>query len=65
MAAAEGRTFSRRYVELLRDTGRMRVEDLAQKHIGADLTKPDFWQSAIDFALRDLDVFVQLADKRV
>ncbi|WP_041707326.1 M3 family oligoendopeptidase [Alicyclobacillus acidocaldarius] len=65
MAAAEGKTFSRRYVELLRDTGRMRVEDLAQKHIGADLTKPDFWQSAIDFALRDLDVFVQLADKRV
>ncbi|AEJ42818.1 M3 family oligoendopeptidase [Alicyclobacillus acidocaldarius] len=65
IAAAEGKAFSRRYVELLRDTGRMRVEDLAQKHIGADLTKPDFWQNAIDFALRDLDEFVQLADKRV
>ncbi|WP_304457946.1 M3 family oligoendopeptidase [Alicyclobacillus sendaiensis] len=65
MAAAEGKAFSRRYVDLLRDTGRMRVEDLAQKHMGADLTKPDFWQTAIDFALRDLDAFLQLANQRL
>ncbi|SIS80993.1 M3 family oligoendopeptidase [Alicyclobacillus vulcanalis] len=63
MASAEGTGFADKYVALLRDTGRMRVEDLAQKHIGADLTQPDFWQRAIDFALRDLDAFVELADR--
>ena len=63
LASAEGASFSDRYVALLRDTGRMRVEDLARKHIGADLTKPDFWESAIDFALRDLDAFVDLAER--
>ncbi|WP_206885328.1 M3 family oligoendopeptidase [Alicyclobacillus mali (ex Roth et al. 2021)] len=63
IASAEGASFAHRYVDLLRDTGRMRVEDLAKKHIGADLTKPDFWQRSIDFALRDLDTFVQLASR--
>lgn len=62
-ASAEPGDFARRYVELLRDTGRMRVEDLARQHLGADLTKPDFWQAAIDFSLRDLDAFVELANR--
>lgn len=48
---------------LLRDTGRMRVEQLAQKHLGADLTKPDFWRHAVGHVLADLDEFVALAQR--
>ena len=54
---AEGPAFAK-YRALLRDTGRMQVEDLARKHLGADLTKPDFWQEAVDLALADVDQFL-------
>jgi hypothetical protein len=30
-----------------------------------DLTKPEFWQKAIDLALADLDEYLQLAEKQV
>ncbi|MCL4424322.1 MAG: M3 family oligoendopeptidase [Firmicutes bacterium] len=62
-AREEGPAFADRYVELLRDTGRMRVEDLALHHLGADLTKAAFWQESIDTALADLEEFLRLTDK--
>ena len=37
----------------------MRVEDLAEHHLGVDLTQPDFWQSAVDGVLADVDVFLR------
>ncbi len=55
-----GPGFEGKYVDLLRDTGRMRVEDLAARHLGADLTKPDFWRKAVDAALADLDEFLRM-----
>lgn len=42
-----GDKFHDAYVALLRDTGRMECEELAQKHLGVDITKPDFWRSSI------------------
>jgi oligoendopeptidase F len=36
----------------------MRVEDLARKHLGVDLTRPDFWQDAVNLALADVDRFL-------
>lgn len=60
-AQAEGPAFAEKYVALLRDTGRMQVEDLAQKHLGVDLTKRNFWQSAVDLAIADAHKFVELA----
>lgn len=61
-ARQEGDGFARRYVQLLRDTGRMNVEDLARKHLGADLTKPDFWRKAVEFALQDVKEFLLLTE---
>ncbi len=58
-----GPSFEDKYIELLRDTGRMTVEELAQRHLGADLTKSAFWQSAIDVGLADLDEFMELTRK--
>ena len=54
-----GASFAARYVDLLRDTGSMTVEELAQKHLGADLTQPDFWRSATAVALEDLPEFLR------
>ena len=58
-----GPEFEKVYLELLRHTGTMTVEDLAQTYLQADLTKPDFWQSAIDLALADLNEYITLAEK--
>jgi pepF/M3 family oligoendopeptidase len=61
-ALAEGPAFQEKYVDLLRDTGRMQVEDLAARHLGVDLTKPDFWQSACDLVIADITEFLQLTE---
>jgi len=60
-AQAEGHAFAEDYKNLLRDTGRMSAEDLAQKHLGVDLAHDDFWQSALDRILADVGKFAALA----
>jgi arsenate reductase len=60
----EGTAFAERYVALLRDTGHMSVEELAKKHLGADLTRLEFWQSAADVAVADAQEFLQLTGER-
>lgn len=62
-AQAEGPAFVEKYNALLRDTGRMQVEDLAQRHLGVDLTRPEFWQSAVDVVLADVREFLRLTEK--
>ena len=57
---AEGPKFAANYRNLLGDTGRMTVEDLAQKHLGVDLTKPNFWQEAVKLSLVDIEEFLRL-----
>jgi len=59
-AKEEGPAFAEAYKGLLRDTGRMQSEEVAQKHMGVDLTGEDFWQSALDRVLADVDKFVAL-----
>ena len=59
-AAAEGKDFVSGYKAMLRDTGRMTTEQLASKHLGVDLTKPEFWETAVDRVLGDVDKFVAL-----
>jgi pepF/M3 family oligoendopeptidase len=61
-ALEEGPAFEEKYVALLRDTGRMTVEDLAMKHLNADLTQTDFWESAVKMALADVEEFLKLTE---
>lgn len=61
-AQAEGSTFAAKYDALLQDTGRMKVEDLAMKHLGVDLTKPDFWREAVAVSVADVEQFLQLTE---
>jgi len=46
---------------VLRDTGRMRVEDLARVHLGLDLTREEAWADAVRLVTQDVDEFVALA----
>ncbi len=61
-ALAEGTAFEAKYQSLLRDTGRMRVEDLARKHLGVDIESAEFWQDAIDNVLSGLPEFLKLTN---
>ena len=57
--------FEEKYIALLRDTGSMKVEDLAMKHLGVDLTKPDFWEAGIKLAAKDAEEFIRLTEEIV
>lgn len=61
-ALQRGTSFEEDYALLLRDTGRMTVEDLAMKHLGVDLRKPDFWQKAMDLTISDVKQFLQMTE---
>lgn len=49
-----GQDFHKKYVEILRDTGRMTAEDLIQKHLNEDITKPAFWKKSLDVVTESL-----------
>ncbi|MNJ55411.1 Oligoendopeptidase F, plasmid [compost metagenome] len=61
-AQREGESFAAKYDALLQDTGRMSVEELASKHLGVDLTKPDFWREAMAVAVADVEAFLKLTE---
>lgn len=58
----KGDDFEMSYIQLLRDTGRMNVEDLALKHLQVDLTQPVFWEKAIDLCVQDLEQFLEISE---
>lgn len=64
-ANKKGTSFEQEYIELLKDTASMTTEELAQKHLGVDLTKPDFWQAGIDMVLEDINSFMTLSEEYV
>lgn len=57
--------FEDQYIALLRDTAAMTTEELAQKHLNVDLTKPDFWQAGIDMVLHDIADFMDLTKEYI
>lgn len=61
-AKEEGPAFEQKYIDLLCDTGRMTVEDLAARHLGVDLTRPDFWLTGVQNAINDVEEFLALTE---
>lgn len=59
-ALKEGSAFADRYVGLLRDTGRMTVEQLAQKHLDVKLDEIDFWREAVALTSDDVSLFMEM-----
>ena len=39
--------FGAKYVDILRDTGRMTAEALIQKHLSSDIRQKDFWRKSL------------------
>ncbi|WP_429951174.1 M3 family oligoendopeptidase [Enterococcus sp. AZ101] len=64
-ANEQGSDFEDQYIALLRDTASMTSEDLAKKHLGVDLTKPDFWQAGIDQVIKDVNEFMDLTEEYI
>lgn len=64
-ALKEPAGFEEKYIALLKDTGSMKVEDLAKKHLGVDLTTRDFWEEAVLACMDDVEEFMNLTDPLV
>jgi oligoendopeptidase F len=60
-----GKNFYPAYLALLRDTGRMSAEDVAQKHLGVDISKPDFWVEAIKIVENKVNHFENLVTELI
>ncbi|AIQ49213.1 oligoendopeptidase [Paenibacillus sp. FSL R7-0273] len=63
LALQEGPSFADKYDSLLRDTGVMTLEELVMRHLGVDLTKPDFWQGAVELIVEDINEFLQMTEQ--
>ena len=59
---AAGDEFFPRYRALLEDTGRTTAEELAHKHLDADLTQPTFWRDTIRMLESRIDHFETLVE---
>lgn len=64
-ASQHSGSFEEEYIALLKDTASMTSEALVMKHLGADLTKPEFWQAGIDKVLEDIETFMALTEAYV
>jgi len=59
-----GKGFEKQYIELLRDSGSMSMEDLVMKHLKEDLTSEDFWERGIKACVKDAEDFIRLLGHR-
>ena len=57
-----GADFETHYLALLRDSGRMNVEDLVMKHLGEDITKEDFWEKGMRRCTQDVEDFIKVSE---
>ena len=57
--------FEDKYIALLRDTGSMKVEELAHKHLGVDMTKLAFWEAGINLMEKDVEEFIHLTNDMI
>jgi oligoendopeptidase F len=64
-ALQEGPTFRERYDALLRDTGRMSVEQLAAKHLGVNVEEIDFWREAVALTAVDVQQFIAMTEDAI
>lgn len=59
-AKEKGKEFERNYLNLLRDSGSMSVEDLVMKHLGEDITSEEFWTKGMEICVKDAEDFLKL-----
>ncbi len=52
--------FEGNYINLLKDTGSMKTEDLVMKHLGEDIRQKSFWEKAVRSCVKDIEEFLEL-----
>ena len=52
--------FESGYIALLKDSGTLNVEELAQRHLGVDISEPPFWERACQSIQKDITTFLHL-----
>ncbi|WP_163653005.1 M3 family oligoendopeptidase [Listeria sp. PSOL-1] len=61
-ARKTGSSYEDDYIALLKDTGKMTTEELAQKHLGVDLTTASFWEDTLAVTEEDVREFLRLTE---
>ena len=59
-AMEQGPSFAKTYIETLRLTGYKSCEEVAKEVLDVDLSKPDFWESALALIKTDIETFEKL-----
>ncbi|MEH7515888.1 M3 family metallopeptidase, partial [Gottfriedia acidiceleris] len=59
-AMEKGKDFEKDYLNLLRDSGSMTVEELVMKHLGEDITSEEFWEKGMKLCVKDAEEFIKL-----
>jgi oligoendopeptidase F len=59
-AKEKGKDFEKDYLNLLRDSGSMTVEDLVMKHLGEDISSEEFWEKGMKLCVKDAEEFLKL-----
>ncbi|MGM0900160.1 MAG: M3 family oligoendopeptidase [Bacillota bacterium] len=63
-ALEAGDGYEEKYIELLKDTASMTVEELAQKHLNVNLTEKEFWEKAVTLCVNDVEEFLELTNDK-
>ncbi|MBY0096293.1 M3 family oligoendopeptidase [Mesobacillus maritimus] len=64
-ALEAGDGYEEKYIELLKDTASMTVEELALKHINVNLTEKEFWEKAVKLCVDDVEEFLKLTNDKI
>lgn len=52
--------FEDKYIDLLKDSGSMQMEELAKKHLNVDISEQYFWQKACQVLEKDIQTFLAM-----
>lgn len=65
LAKEQGDDFARQYDALLRDTGRMTVEQLAATYLKQDVTEKGFWEASIKPIADAINEYIELTNSMI
>ncbi|WP_174612971.1 M3 family oligoendopeptidase [Virgibacillus ihumii] len=65
LAQEQGSQFPDTYDEILRNTGRMTVEQLAETYLNKDMKEKEFWNAALQPVQDAIETYLQLTEKYV
>lgn len=65
LAKEQGEQFTSQYDSLLRNSGRMTVEDLASRYLNRDIEERDFWEASLQPTIEAIRTYMDLTESMV